>query len=123
VAPKIATVHLTPTRVAPWASPQLSGRLADPRAGPVAAGWRAAAARGWSLSEDPPTADQLTPQELQVARLVAEGSSNKEAATALFVTPKTIETHLSHTYRKLGIRSRVELARSLAESGATKSQG
>ena len=71
----------------------------------------------------PSTADQLTPQELQVARLVAEGSSNKEAASALFVTPKTIETHLGHTYRKLGIRSRVELARSLRESSATKAEG
>jgi DNA-binding NarL/FixJ family response regulator len=72
---------------------------------------------------EPSTADQLTPQELQVARLVAEGSSNKEAASALFVTPRTIETHLGHAYRKLGIRSRVELARSLRESGVAEAQG
>jgi DNA-binding CsgD family transcriptional regulator len=59
----------------------------------------------------PETADRLTPQELQVAQLIAQGATNREAAAALFVTPKTIETHLGHIYRKLGVRSRVELAR------------
>jgi DNA-binding CsgD family transcriptional regulator len=59
----------------------------------------------------PETADRLTPQELQVAQLIAQGATNREAAAALFVTPKTIETHLGHVYRKLGVRSRVELAR------------
>jgi DNA-binding CsgD family transcriptional regulator len=59
------------------------------------------------------TRDELTPQELQVAIAVAEGATNREAAAQLFVSPKTIETHLSHIYRKLGVRSRTELARSL----------
>jgi DNA-binding CsgD family transcriptional regulator len=59
----------------------------------------------------PETADRLTPQELQVAQLIAGGATNREAAAALFVTPKTIESHLGHVYRKLGVRSRVELAR------------
>jgi DNA-binding CsgD family transcriptional regulator len=59
----------------------------------------------------PETADRLTPQELQVAQVIAQGATNREAAAALFVTPKTIETHLAHVYRKLGVRSRVELAR------------
>jgi DNA-binding NarL/FixJ family response regulator len=59
----------------------------------------------------PDTVDELTPQELQVALLVAEGATNREAAAALFVTPKTIETHLRNAYRKLGVRSRVELSR------------
>ncbi len=62
---------------------------------------------------DPSTASQLTPQELRVAQLVAEGATNREAASALFVTPKTIDTHLSSVYRKLGVRSRVELSRRL----------
>lgn len=65
---------------------------------------------------------QLSPQELQVALLVGEGKTNREVATALFVTAKTVEYHLSHVYRKLGIRSRTELAklmatRDLAEAG------
>ena len=53
----------------------------------------------------------LTPQELQVAAIVAGGATNREAAAALFLSVKTIEFHLGHIYRKLGIRSRSELAR------------
>jgi DNA-binding NarL/FixJ family response regulator len=58
--------------------------------------------------------DVLTPQELQVALVVARGATNKEAATALFLSPKTIESHLSSAYRKLGVRSRTELAHLIA---------
>jgi DNA-binding CsgD family transcriptional regulator len=61
----------------------------------------------------PSTADELTPQELQVAVIVAGGATNKEAAAQLFVSPKTIETHLLRTYRKLGIRSRKGLTEQL----------
>ena len=66
----------------------------------------------------PDTIDQLTPQERQVAALVAEGVTNREAAAALFLSPRTIETHLSHVYRKLGLRSRAELASRLRGSQA-----
>ena len=59
---------------------------------------------------------ELTPTELRLAELVAEGRSNKEAAAALFVTPKTVETTLSRIYAKLGIHSRTELARRLGDS-------
>lgn len=58
----------------------------------------------------PDTRDQLTPQELQVARLVAEGLTNREIAARLFLSPKTIETHIRHAFQKLGVRSRTELA-------------
>ncbi|MBO9532630.1 MAG: AAA family ATPase [Solirubrobacteraceae bacterium] len=54
--------------------------------------------------------DELTLQERQVAALVAGGASNKEAAGELFLSPKTIETHLSRIYRKLGVGSRTQLA-------------
>ncbi len=57
---------------------------------------------------------ELTPQELQVALAVAQGATNKEAGAALFLSPKTIEAHLGRVYRKLGIRSRTELAALLA---------
>ena len=57
--------------------------------------------------------DELTPAEARVAELVAEGLSNKEAAAALFLTERTVEFHLTHVYRKLGVRSRSELARRL----------
>jgi DNA-binding CsgD family transcriptional regulator len=56
----------------------------------------------------------LTTSERRVADLAAEGSSNKDIAQALYVTPKTVEVHLSSAYRKLGIRSRRELAGALA---------
>jgi DNA-binding CsgD family transcriptional regulator len=62
---------------------------------------------------DPGLTDQLTPRELQVAVAVAGGSTNREAGAALFLSPKTVELHLSRIYRKLGVRSRTELARRL----------
>jgi DNA-binding CsgD family transcriptional regulator len=63
---------------------------------------------------DPSTLDELTPQELKVSLLLAEGRTTREAAAALFLSPKTVEYHLRNAYRKLGIRSREELAASLA---------
>ncbi|MFL5929446.1 MAG: AAA family ATPase [Gaiellaceae bacterium] len=53
----------------------------------------------------------LTPAERRVATLVAEGRTNREVAAALLLGERTVETHLSHVYAKLGIRSRTELAR------------
>ena len=59
---------------------------------------------------DVSTVDNLTPQELQTARLVKQGLSNREVAERMYVSPRTVEYHLSHAYQKLGVRSRVELA-------------
>ena len=59
--------------------------------------------------------DQLTPQELQIARLVAEGKTNRDVAATLFITPKTVEFHLTRVYRKLEIHSRTELVRRMAD--------
>jgi DNA-binding CsgD family transcriptional regulator len=53
----------------------------------------------------------LTTSELTVARLVAEGLTNREVAERLFVSPHTVSSHLRHVFSKLGISSRVELAR------------
>jgi len=57
--------------------------------------------------------DELTPSELRVARMAADGMRNKEIAQALFVTVRTVETHLRHTYQKLDISSRGELVAAL----------
>jgi DNA-binding CsgD family transcriptional regulator len=64
----------------------------------------------------PSTAVELTPQELRVALAVAQGASNRETATSLFLSTKTVEFHLGSIYRKLGVRSRSELARFYALS-------
>ena len=60
----------------------------------------------------------LTPQELQIALLLARGRTTREAATALFLSPKTVEYHLHHVYQKLDIHSREELASALANEPA-----
>ena len=57
--------------------------------------------------------DALTPSERRIATLAGDGRSNREIAQTLFVTTKTVETHLSHIYRKLDITRRTELARAL----------
>jgi DNA-binding CsgD family transcriptional regulator len=58
----------------------------------------------------------LTASERRVADLAAGGQSNRDIAQALYVTPKTVEVHLTNAYRKLGIGSRHELARALAST-------
>ena len=57
--------------------------------------------------------DALTPSERRVATMAAREMTNRDIAQALFVTPKTVEVHLSNAYRKLGIRSRRELTGAL----------
>ena len=52
----------------------------------------------------------LTPQELQVAILVAEGRRNREIADTLFLSLRTVESHLSRVFRKLGVSSRTQLS-------------
>lgn len=62
-----------------------------------------------------PSIAGLTPQEMEIATLVAEGGTNKDVAGALFLSAKTVEYHLTRVYRKLGIRTRAELGRALDE--------
>jgi predicted ATPase/class 3 adenylate cyclase/DNA-binding CsgD family transcriptional regulator len=59
----------------------------------------------------------LTPTERDVARLVADGLANNEIAARLFISRRTVQTHLTHVYAKLGINSRVQLAQEVAGHG------
>ena len=96
-----ARVQLREALGASTRSARRLGRASAPRAR------RQRPARGRGPQRD---RDRLTHQELQIARCVADGATNKEAAADLFLSPKTIETHLTRVYRKLGVRSRSELA-------------
>jgi DNA-binding CsgD family transcriptional regulator len=71
---------------------------------------RTAAVSGW---------DSLTPTELRVAGLVAAGQSNPEIAAELFLSRRTVQTHVQHILRKLGAHSRVEIARQAVDQDAT----
>ncbi len=60
---------------------------------------------------------ELTPSERRVVELAADGRSNKEIAHAVSVSVHTVEVHLAHAFAKLGVQSRTQLARRLAEEG------
>jgi DNA-binding CsgD family transcriptional regulator len=66
--------------------------------------------------------DRLTPQEFQVARLVADGSSNREVAARLFLSPNTVEYHLQKVFRKFRVSSRTQLARALRADAAAATE-
>ena len=65
--------------------------------------------------------DSLTAAELRVVALAARGATNKEIAERLWLSPYTVDTHLRHSFAKLGLRSRVALARVVAERGPSAS--
>lgn len=86
--------------------------------------FRTLGAAGWAqrtdaeltrLGRDRRAEEGLTPAEIQLAALTASGLTNRAVAARLFMSPKTVEAHLSRIYAKLGIRSRAELGRAMAD--------
>ncbi|MDT5365670.1 MAG: hypothetical protein QOC62_101 [Mycobacterium sp.] len=73
------------------------------------------AQRGRGDRKRPPSGwESLTPTERDVVRLVSEGLANKDIAARLFISPRTVQTHLTHVYAKLGLTSRVQLVQEAA---------
>lgn len=70
-------------------------------------GARKRPSRGWS---------SLTPSEQEIVRLVCAGLANKDVAAKLFISPRTVQTHLTHIYRKIGVKSRTQLAQQAASN-------
>lgn len=60
--------------------------------------------------------NSLTATELDVVRLVSEGLTNKDIATRLFISPRSVQTHLTDIYNKLGIASRVQLVEEFTDT-------
>jgi DNA-binding CsgD family transcriptional regulator len=113
----LARAHRRPAALARLRSAHeiLAGLGARPLADAVAAELAALGMRGRPAAD--PGLTGLTAQELQVARLVAGGMSNREAAAQLYLSPKTIEYHLAHIFAKLGIKTRYQLAARVGPGG------
>jgi DNA-binding CsgD family transcriptional regulator len=68
------------------------------------------------LAADDPNGVPLTERELEVCRLIASGRSTRQAATELFISPKTVEFHLGRAYRKLAVTNRAQLTQAIIEA-------
>jgi DNA-binding CsgD family transcriptional regulator len=75
-------------------------------------------ATGERLRAREPAREELTAQELRIALQATEGKTNRQIAATMFLSPKTVEFHLSRAYRKLGVSSRAELIRHFAAGPA-----
>ena len=96
----------------PWTD---TSAWARSRTGPAPwrepARWASAGARGRHTENAVSGWESLTVTETRIAALVRDGLTNREIGTRLFVSPRTVQTHVSHILQKTGLRSRVEIAR------------
>jgi DNA-binding CsgD family transcriptional regulator len=85
--------------------------------------WAAKARRQLSSTPMSTPVDGLTETERRIAALVAQGHTNRQVATAMFVTENTVQTHVRHIFQKLGLRSRTQLAARLLSAPASTPTG
>ena len=78
--------------------------------------WAGKARQELAATAPRPPAGKLTPTECRVADLIAQGRTNREVARAMYITENTVQTHVRHIFKKLGVRSRTELAARLLTS-------
>ncbi|MFB9718418.1 helix-turn-helix transcriptional regulator [Planobispora longispora] len=97
-----------------WAEQARSELRAAGEATPRPEGRTRATGAPAAEAAESPAVQALTAQQLQIARLVADGATNREVAARLFLSPRTVEHHLRNIFSRLGIRSRVELVRLLS---------
>src|SRR5262249_26466009 len=100
-------------RLKQWGAARVSlERAADAFSALGSPGWaeRARAELARVSGRRPSAPGTLTPSERDIAELAAQGLANKEIAHRLTISVHTVEVHLSHSYRKLGVRSRTQLA-------------
>jgi DNA-binding NarL/FixJ family response regulator len=77
--------------------------------------WRELRASGETVRQAADACASLSPQELQIAMMAAQGLTNRQIAAQLFLSPRTVSTHLYHLYPKVGVTTRAELHRVLAD--------
>ena len=116
-APSSRSASTCAARAAAWRRASTCGRRSTAsrrsarRRGPSRRGAGLRASGQTARRRDVSTLDELTAQELQIAGYVADGLTNRDVAAQLFLSPRTIDFHLRNVFRKLGISSRIELAR------------
>ena len=98
----------------PWATATLTPRGPRARRCPSRRRSPTRSAAAANANAPPAAGASLTPTELDVVRLVSEGLANNDIAARLFISPRTVQTHLTHVYTKLGLTSRVQLAQEAA---------
>ena len=95
----------------PRLHPDVARRLMEAMRAPQASQSQlSAGAAGTSASLDASGANELTEREREIVRSIAQGKSNQEIATELFISDKTVKTHVSHILAKLGLKDRTQLA-------------
>ena len=119
----VAELERAERELAVMRRPVLPGRSRPPARAPGPTGPRRPGDVGFGPDASAPTLASLTAREMEVAALVAAGNTNREIASTLYLSEKTVESHLSHIFTKLGVSSRARLTSLLARQGQGPASG